>query len=36
MLNDIEYCRAKQAIDFYPPDNCYKSYTNLLVGGVGL
>lgn len=31
----IEYCKAKLAIDFYPPDSWSRSYTNLLVGGVG-
>ena len=31
-----EYWRAREAIDFSPPDNCSRSYTNLLVGGVGL
>lgn len=34
--NDNEYCRAKDAIDLYPPDNCSRSYTNLFVGGVGV
>lgn len=33
---ESEYWSARDAIDLSPPESCSKSYTNLLVGGVGV